>query len=173
MNTGKVLRVGGGHLFKMVVGDCTRPVVGINSSVARGDVAVVDQQVVFTSSRTHIMDTEVTASDGTIPELDGIGNGVCSGGTADRGTGCGRGVGVVRCNKTVVELDVRATVATHDNRTGSRGVVLALDGQVLESVILDIHQRDGTEDVSASVGAVVRQDDRVLVVTLEGDGVHR
>ena len=123
------------------------------------------------------MNTKVAADNGTVVEGNRIrvvgvtiGDSRC---TADGTTGGCRGVCVVSRDFTTVKEDVGASVSSEQHTSGGCGVVIALDSQVLEGIVLHVHQSHSTVSVGTGIRMVVRDNHRVHIIALEGDGVHR
>ena len=129
--------------------------------------------MVFAGIGTHVMDTEITTNDGTVVESDGVG--IAGGGrhTTDSAARGSRGMRVVSGDFTTVELDIGASVSTHNYTTGGRSVIITLDSQVLKNIILHIHQGHRTERVGTGIRFVVHDNHRIDIIALEGDRVHR
>ena len=173
MHSCEILRVGGGVLLDVVMGNHAVGVGGLDAAVARGDVAAVDDQVIALVVGADVVEAEVAAGDGTLAERDGVTRELGdSRGTAHRAAVGIRGVDVLGIDDTTVERDVLAAVAAHHHATRNVGV-LGLERQVLEYEVLDIHQRHRTVGGCTDIGTVVDDNDALRVVTLEGDGVGR
>ena len=176
IDTGEVLvRVGRG-LGNVVATHHAVGVRGMDTLVARDDTVVLQRQDIASGRRADVIDTIVTALEGTVADGDAVGDrhlaGGCSRGcrTANHEAGVSRAVGRIGRYATTVEHHVGATVATeHDSSRNSR--LVCPQGQVLEDVVARVHQGHRTEQVITGIGMVVRDNDRVDIVALEGDGI--
>ena len=170
IDTGEVLRARHVHLADMVVGNRGGTVIGVDTTIAGTNRVARDVQHILAGVGTIVVNTVVTTRDGTVLTGNRIRNGGGGHGTTDGKTGVGRGVGVVSRDMTAVEGDVRGTVASDDHTSGHR-IVLALQGQVAEYEVVDIHQGNRAKEVGTRISMVIGDDDRVHIVALEGDGV--